>query len=227
MKDLKLLIFDFDGTILDTETPALKSWENIYAGYNLSFPCDDFARRLGGDWKNLDCFENIENAGFKIDRESVHNERKLIERRLISETKACNELLRFCQESRDAGLKLAVASSSPGYWVKGHLDRLQISNLFDLVGCIDDDVAFDGKPCVYRSVTRTLNTPSELSFAFEDSLNGVRAAKSTGCFVAWVPNSVTVRIGDIPEADLRLDGFKELTPAIMIEKHQLLTTKQG
>ncbi|HSL31167.1 MAG TPA: HAD hydrolase-like protein, partial [Anaerolineales bacterium] len=45
---IKALIFDFDGLVLDTETPDVHAWESIYAEYGFSFPLDSWAQIIGG-----------------------------------------------------------------------------------------------------------------------------------------------------------------------------------
>ena len=46
------LIFDFDGTIVDTETPALESTAKIWADYGLDFPLDWWLEGMGTDRKS-------------------------------------------------------------------------------------------------------------------------------------------------------------------------------
>src|ERR671925_1296418 len=45
---VKALLFDFDGLILDTETPDVHAWENIYAEYGFPFPLESWAQIIGG-----------------------------------------------------------------------------------------------------------------------------------------------------------------------------------
>src|SRR3990172_8490692 len=45
---LRSLIFDFDGLILDTETPEVDVWKAIYADYGVDFPLDRWAGIIGG-----------------------------------------------------------------------------------------------------------------------------------------------------------------------------------
>ncbi len=44
---LKGLIFDFDGLILDTETPAYQTWQNIFARYECSLPLNLWQSSIG------------------------------------------------------------------------------------------------------------------------------------------------------------------------------------
>jgi len=43
---LKALIFDFDGLILDTETPEVLVWQSIYKEHGFELPVDEWRRQL-------------------------------------------------------------------------------------------------------------------------------------------------------------------------------------
>jgi beta-phosphoglucomutase-like phosphatase (HAD superfamily) len=45
---LKALIFDFDGLILDTETPEYLAWQNIYQEHGFELPHDEWGKIIGG-----------------------------------------------------------------------------------------------------------------------------------------------------------------------------------
>ncbi len=46
---IKALIFDFDGTILDSETPDYQSWKETYADYGVELPFDLWCQNIGSD----------------------------------------------------------------------------------------------------------------------------------------------------------------------------------
>ena len=45
---LKALIFDFDGLILDTETPEVLIWQSIYRDHGFELPVDEWSKTIGG-----------------------------------------------------------------------------------------------------------------------------------------------------------------------------------
>ena len=55
-----------------------------------------------------------------------------------------------------------------------------------------------------------LAVQKEAAVVFEDSLNGVRAAKSAGIFVVAVPNPLTIRFG-VDGADLTVKSLADLS----------------
>ena len=47
MQAIQLIVFDFDGLILDTETPDYQAWQEIYAEYGQSLSFDRYAEGVG------------------------------------------------------------------------------------------------------------------------------------------------------------------------------------
>jgi beta-phosphoglucomutase-like phosphatase (HAD superfamily) len=52
---IQALIFDFDGLLIDTETPEVQTWQELYARYGQEFPLDEWVRTVvGATVANLD-----------------------------------------------------------------------------------------------------------------------------------------------------------------------------
>lgn len=47
MMKIKTLIFDFDGLIIDSETPTLRSWQEIFQSYDLELPMEEYYLTIG------------------------------------------------------------------------------------------------------------------------------------------------------------------------------------
>jgi beta-phosphoglucomutase-like phosphatase (HAD superfamily) len=95
--------------------------------------------------------------------------------------------------------------------VDTHLTRLGLYHRFDSIVCADDVPPGRTKPnpdLFLMALQRLEVQPSE-AIVFEDSPNGVRAAKNAGIFAVAVPNPVTVRL-KIEDADLTLNSLNDL-----------------
>ena len=92
-------------------------------------------------------------------------------------------------EAKEAGLALAVASSSTFAWVNGHLDRLGLLSSFDALCTRDDVEETKPNPALYQLAVERLGVEPQEAFAIEDSPNGVTAAKAAGlrCVAAPEP----------------------------------------
>ena len=67
------------------------------------------------------------------------------------------------------------------------------------------------RPTLYLEALDALGVEADEAVAFEDSPNGIRAAKAAGIFVVGIPNAVTQELG-LDEADLVVGSLAELPP---------------
>ena len=116
-------------------------------------------------------------------------------------------------------LKLAIASSSPHSWVDTHAQRLGIFEYFDKVICADDVAAGRTKPNpdLFLLALDQLQVRKKEAIVFEDSPNGVKAARSAGIFVVAVPNPVTSLLS-IENANLTLTSLTDLSLPGLLDK---------
>src|SRR5262249_29511424 len=97
----------------------------------------------------------------------------------------------YIGEGKRLGLMLRVASSGGADWVVGHLPRLGLIDHFDCVRCAEHVGAAKPDPALYRAALESLGVRADEAIAFEDSPNGVLAAKRAGIFCVAVPNTLT------------------------------------
>jgi HAD superfamily hydrolase (TIGR01509 family) len=114
-------------------------------------------------------------------------------------------------EARALGIPVAVASSSSRDWVEGHLARVGLRAAFDAVFCKDDVPAVKPEPDLYLAALRAFGVPPRVALAFEDSANGVTAAKRAGMVCAAIPTEVTRGLR-FEQADLRLSSLEDALP---------------
>jgi HAD superfamily hydrolase (TIGR01509 family) len=213
---IKAFIFDFDGLILDTESPFFRAWQEIYLEYKCEITPAEWAAWLGADADPQQPYEYLErHLGRPIDRELFHRRRMVRERELLDAQPAAAGFPRFADEARRYGLRLAVASSSDRTWVEGHLRHLGLADLFSCIKCAEDVKRTKPFPDLYRAVLDELMIQPPQAVAFEDSAHGVRAAKAAGLFCVAVPNPITHHL-DLSLADLRVAGFEGLEAAEVV-----------
>ena len=111
-------------------------------------------------------------------------------------------------------MKRAIVSSANRGWVDSHLERLEAAAGWDAICTADRDPSrAKPAPTLYLEALAALEVAASEAVAFEDSPNGVRAAKSAGIFCIAVPNEVTRDLGlDEAGADLVLDSLADLPP---------------
>jgi HAD superfamily hydrolase (TIGR01509 family) len=207
---VRALVFDFDGTILDTEVTLYRAWCELYDERGCRFPIDQWARSLGRgpDWRqHFDPFAHLaELSGAPCDEAAVGPLARRRNRELLAAEVARPGVVAYLDAARALGLRLAIASSSPRRWVAEHLERLGLLDRFELLRCEEDAARHKPDPDLYLAALDGLGVPAEQAIAFEDSPNGVRAAQAAGIFCVAVPNPVTAQL-DLSHADLRLDSL--------------------
>jgi len=209
---VRALVFDFDGLILETETPAYQAWVEIYREFGHELPKAlwlDYIGREGGWFDALVYLEGL--AGPQRDRDAITRRRDARKTELVmavAETAGLRELL---TEARSRDLRLAVCSSSTPKWVLGHLDRLDLRAFFDHIQCRDrPELRAKPAPDLYLAACAGLDVRPEEAIAFEDSRNGMLAAQAAGMRCVVVPNELTIAM-DLAGADHRFESLAAIS----------------
>ena len=206
-RNLDALIFDFDGLILDTETPEFEVLQAVYAEHGVELDIERWAQVIGGN--SFDPLTDLEKLlGASIDREAVFERWRTETDRVIVASDPLPGVLNLLDSARTHGLKLAVASSSDHAWVDGHLQRLGLFERFDHVICVDDVAHAKPSPDLFLLAQTKLNVRADRAVIFEDSPNGVKAANAAGIPVVAIPNSITQQMTFSGEY-LRLESLEE------------------
>jgi putative hydrolase of the HAD superfamily len=101
--------------------------------------------------------------------------------------------------------------------VDGHLKRYNLFRYFDVVKCREDVQNIKPEPDLFLAVLGALHVRAEEAVIFEDSLNGVIAARRAGIRVVAVPNPVTEHL-DIEGEILRLRSLADISMDELIAK---------
>jgi len=208
---IKALVFDFDGLILDTEGPVYQSWRELFQSYGSDLTLDDWQICIGSAEGTASFFDNLaEKLGNPLDMEIEAPKRLERELELIATQPILPGVHEYIQRAAELGLKMGVASSSPCKWVLGHLQERGLRKHFECVLAADDVGITKPDPDLYLTALDCLGVSSREAIAFEDSPNGVLAAKSAGLYCVAVPNPLTRQLR-IKEADLQLESLEVMS----------------
>jgi HAD superfamily hydrolase (TIGR01509 family) len=208
---ISTLIFDFDGLLLDTETPFLQSWQEIYDEVGLSVPPSTWARLIGSSSDPPETYELLErHLDQPVDRAAIRARRLERELELLESGPLMPGVRKFIEEATARGLLLGIASSSERAWVHGHLSQRELLSPFTAIVCAEDVARTKPAPDLYVAALAALGVPAREAIAFEDSAHGVQAAKTAGLFCVVVPNQVTRHLA-FPQADLLVDSLSART----------------
>jgi HAD superfamily hydrolase (TIGR01509 family) len=224
---IRALLFDFDGLILDTETPDVEVWEAIYAEYGFEYPREDWAQNIGG-WgvSTFDAAENLHRlSGGALDADALRKRQRHESDKMIAGLSVMDGVLDCLTAAKRSGLRLAIASSSERAWVEPHLRRLGLLDRFERVVCGDDVAPGRTKPHpdVFLKALAELQLNPDEAVALEDSPHGIKAAHLAGILVVAIPNPVS-KLLPLEGADLLLNSLAAMPLEVMLER---LTSARG
>lgn len=203
------VIFDFDGLVLDTETPEFESWCQIFTDNGVELELDAWTGSIASD--GFDPYAHLESlCGDSVDRPSIREAR----RGYFEEMMATQQLLpgveSYISSARELNLKIAVASNSTRTWLDDFFGRYGLEDRFDFVSC--RDIVETGKPhpAIYLEALNGLEVPADQAIALEDSPNGILSAKRAGIFCVAVPGNMTKSLS-FDHADLKLSSLGEIS----------------
>ncbi len=192
MKDIKGLIFDFDGVLVDTEWAIYQSWVRLYEREGEQISIETYAPCLGAGYSHWDPAAHLESlTGKRYDWEKETPARQAqIEADLaqMGLMPGALELLDWCAEQ---GIGLTVASSSSRRWVQGWLERLNIFDRFVGTFCRTDGYAVKPNPALFLAAQACLGLPAGECLIIEDSENGTISAQNAGIPCVAIPNRMT------------------------------------
>ena len=210
---IRAFLFDFDGLILDTELASRAGWELLYGEHGHELPAELWATLVGTTHAVWDPMEHLEElVGRPLEREALNERRYAHEIAMIEAEELRPGIADYIAVARRLGLKRAIVSSSSRRWVDMHLERLEQAVGWDAICTADGDPArAKPAPTLYLEALELLEAAADEAVAFEDSPNGIKAAKAAGIFCVGIPNEVTRELS-LAEADLVLDSLADLPP---------------
>lgn len=208
---ISAVVFDLDGLIVDTERTSLQSWDEAYTHAGLELPLDLWRTTIGTWGAPFDPVVDLgERRGYPLTADEVVARRER-EWELASELPIMPGVLEHLDAAIAWGMALGIASSSSRKWVNGQLDRLGLADRFECVCTRDDVLQTKPDPSLYLRALLCLGVDGAETLAYEDSPNGLLAAKAAGLRCVVVPGPLTAA-NDYSLADAIVESLAGVDP---------------
>ncbi len=188
-RNIKGVLFDMDGVVLDTEKLYARFWAEACAFYGFSM---NYQQALGMRSLNKDAGQAYLSSLFgpEIRHRTIRDKRvelmdAYVQEHGVEAKAGIFELLDYLQSR---GIPYAVTTASPLERISRYLGSLGLLERFGRI-CTAERVAH-GKPepDIYLLGAKTLNLPPEDCLALEDSYTGILSAQRAGCKATIVPD---------------------------------------
>lgn len=208
------VIFDMDGTLLDTQKITIPAWE--YAGINQGI------RGIGNDiekvcgmnkigWSN---YLSEKYPALDVDKFNLEMRQYIIDNLTVRFMPGAERLLKYLKKN---GIKIGLASGSSTESVMHHLNAVNAVDYFDAI--VGGNEVENGKPAsdIFLLTAERLGADPKECFVFEDSANGVKSGFSAGMRCVGVPDIVDfdsetdkLLFAKLKRIDEAIEIFKEL-----------------
>ena len=208
---IKAVIFDVDGTLLDTERIYMQAWKDAAAelGYEITdellrktraINVKEAARIFESEIGNGFSYDKTRAVRVRIAEEIIHRESPILK-------PGVTELLAFLQRK---DIRLSVASSTNLKGTQAHLAESGILDPFEVV--VGGDMVTKGKPNpdIFLKAAELLHLAPQECIVVEDSPAGIRAAHAAGMKAVLVPDQAAISQEIIDMSDVVLESLLDM-----------------
>jgi len=178
---LQAVLFDWDGTLVNTAEASYRCYEKLFGSYGIAFDRDAFQRTYSPNWHLT-----YSALGLAEDRWAEADARWLqhyCEEEVVLIDGARDALLRV----RRAGLRAAIVTSGDRVRVGRELDDLGVASLFEVVVCAEDIVYRKPHPEALLIALDKLGVGAAEAVYVGDSPEDVQMARAAGVLAVGIP----------------------------------------
>jgi beta-phosphoglucomutase len=221
---LRVVIFDFDGVITDSEILHLRAFNQVLAQYGVEISKKDYYKEYLG-FTDFDCFKTLTNKGLlQKPTEGIDNlikqKNQIFEELTKTEGKIIKGVRDFLQMLRQNNILMAICSGALLAEIELILEQGKLRSFFEVI--VSAEFVKKGKPSpegfllTLQKLNQNRQNPVEANqcIVIEDSHWGLEAAKAAGMHTIAVTNSydadqlalaerIVTRLGDLSISDLQ------------------------
>ena len=204
---LKLVIFDMDGTVFDTNKIIYNSTKLLFEEYKKKLNFSETKKYFGTGaityLKKL-----AEKKGIKEDIKILLKKRRNYTNKIKLKPKIFPGIKKLLRELKKNKIKIALATGSSMHSVKRNMKEEKLKTHFDVIMTVDDVKNAKPNPEIFLKIIKKLKTKRSEALVIEDSIAGIEASKRAGIKVIALTNSFPK--SRLKKADLIVDSAEKL-----------------
>jgi len=189
------LVFDHDGTLVDSEQLHFSCWREIMLKHKISISEAEYIRDHNGipTLKNAEVF--IKNYDLLLSPEQLCMEKQTLfaNRSAITPSPLLATVQETLQTARAESFPMAVATGADNKDVQRSIAAHSMTEFFDAVATRSDVKSGKPAPDVYLLACERLKVEPNKAVAFEDTAAGILSAKTAGLLCIAIPNAYSAK----------------------------------
>ncbi len=207
---IQAVIFDLDGVIIESEPLWKETEKKVFAAVGLQLTTEMCRQTTGLDTKDTIAYWYSRypwkgKTTSRLYKEIIHEMVVAFKNKVELKEGFINVLNFFMEKS----IPLAVASSSPPIIIYTALNKFNLRKNFRAICSSEKEKYGKPHPAVYLTTARKLNTRPQHCLVFEDSFNGLIAAKASQMKVVTIPDTLEFSDKRFDISDLKLSSLLE------------------
>lgn len=201
------VIFDMDGVLVDGEPLHFRAVNQLLAADGLEITLEQYKPYMGtkAGWREFVVDLNLPHP---VEHYSALYDEVILEQ-YRTEAVALPGALAVVSAIREAGIPLALCSSSRRSWVDVSLERIGLDNSFDTITTGSDVEAGKPAPDIYLAAAAAIGHAPENCLAIEDAPAGIESAKAAG-MTCWAVLTEFTRDLDLPNPDAVFETLEHI-----------------
>lgn len=222
---MQAVLFDHDGTLVDSEGLHCQHWQMILSDHDVQLSEADYKKHLAGIPTPANADRLVRRHGLGVPARSLSERKEQVTRDHLSKNAfplmpGAIEALRSVHQ---AGLRIGIVTGAGSHGVTSTIEAHGLRQLVDTVVSGDDVQHSKPAPDCYLLALERLNLSAADCVALEDTQNGVTAAPAAGLICCAIPNAFSAH-HNFERAHRQ---FTSLSEAISwVETQQLNSTDQ-